>query len=782
MRILLRTILTPSLIGIALSSAFSATDDTDSVQVKNFYLDEVVIVSNPKENTQLFRFPGSITAFSENRLEQMNVTSLKDLSSLVPNLFIPDYGSKLISSIYIRGIGSRINSPAVGLNVDNVPYLDKSAFDFDFMDIERIEVLRGPQGTLYGRNTMAGLINVYTKSPFNHQGTKIRAGYGNYEAWNAAVSHASRINRHFAFSLNGRYRKDDGYFDNVTTGKRCGASEVAGGRLQLNWRPGRQLKIDFASDFEYSNQDGYPYSLYDDKENPDHRIDYNDPASYKRNLSSNSIFLQYIHDKFILSSSTGYQYMDDEMNLDQDFTPASVFTLCQKQHEHIFSQELTLKSNTGWNYQWLTGAFGFYQHLNTTGPVTFKEDGMDYIGNMITRQIDAVVPPVMQGRFKVKTDPSMYIDGRFKTPAYGLALFHQSTYNNLFIENLSLSAGLRLDYERTNIDYFSGVEDGVNIDYVSPMPIDLKSLDQLKRNGKDHVSSWQLLPRISLKYIFENEINVYANISKGYRSGGFNIQMFSDIIRDDMIADFIRANLEDPRLGSMLNGKIPESLSVKKNDIHDLITYKPESSWNYEAGIHTSFLNHKLTADLAFFYIDCRNQQISEFAAGGFGRITKNTGRTTSKGTELSFRFIPVRNYHIGISYGYTHAIFKEYLVGNTDFSGKYVPFAPKHTLSATTGYRIEFRHPVVRFLDFGLQFMGRGKIYWTENNEVSQPFYGLLNGEITLGLCNHVDISLWGKNLTQTRYQAFYFESMGNGFMQEGRPLTFGGNVTLRF
>lgn len=474
--------------------------------------------------------------------------------------------------------------------------------------------------------------------------------------------------------------------------------------------------------------------------------------------------------------------MDDEMNLDQDFTPASIFTLCQKQHQHIVSQELIFKSNTPYNYQWLAGAFGFYQHLDTEGPVTFKEDGMDYIGDMITRQINDVVPPVMQGKFKVKTDPSMYIDGRFKTPTYGMALFHQSTYNNLFFDNLSLSAGLRLDYERTDIDFFSGVEKGVNIDYISPMPIDLASLDQLIRTGKDHVSSWQLLPKISLKYIFNNEINVYANVSKGYRSGGFNIQMFSDIIRDDMIADFIKANLENPRLGGMLNGKIPEHLALKKNHIHDLITYKPESSWNYEIGVHTDVWQHRLTADLALFYIDCRDQQISEFAAGGFGRITKNTGRTTSKGAELSVQLIPVHNYRIGMSYGYTEATFKDYRVGTTDFSGRYVPFAPKHTLSATTGYRFEIRHPLVKFLDLGLQFMGRGKIYWTENNKVSQPFYGLLNGEITLGLAGHLEVSLWGKNLTQTRYQAFYFESMGNGFMQQGRPLTFGGNITLRF
>ncbi|MFR0834946.1 MAG: TonB-dependent receptor plug domain-containing protein [Barnesiella sp.] len=139
--------------------------ETDSAGYRSYRLDEVTVISNPKAYAKLFEFPGSITYLSERNIEELNLRSVKDISTVAPNLFIPDYGSKLISSAYIRGIGSRINSPAVGLNVNNIPYLDKSAFDFDFLEIDRIEILRGPQGTLYGRNTMAGLINIYTKSP-----------------------------------------------------------------------------------------------------------------------------------------------------------------------------------------------------------------------------------------------------------------------------------------------------------------------------------------------------------------------------------------------------------------------------------------------------------------------------------------------------------------------------------------------------------------------------------------------------------------------------------------
>ena len=98
-------------------------------------------------------------------IERQGITAVKELSRLVPNFYIPDYGSRMTSSIYVRGLGARIDQPVMGLNVDNVPYLSKDDYDFDLTDIERIEVLRGPQSTLYGRNTMGGVINVYTLSP-----------------------------------------------------------------------------------------------------------------------------------------------------------------------------------------------------------------------------------------------------------------------------------------------------------------------------------------------------------------------------------------------------------------------------------------------------------------------------------------------------------------------------------------------------------------------------------------------------------------------------------------
>ena len=163
----------------------------DTIKVVD--VEEILIIASPKENRKLRELPTASTLLSQQDMQANQVTNLKGLSTLVPNIFIPDYGSKLTSAIYIRGIGSRINTPSVGLYVDNVPYIDKSAFDFNYSDIERIDVLRGPQGTLYGRNTMGGLIKVHTKSPFSYQGTDLRLSAGTYGNYNASVTHYHRM-------------------------------------------------------------------------------------------------------------------------------------------------------------------------------------------------------------------------------------------------------------------------------------------------------------------------------------------------------------------------------------------------------------------------------------------------------------------------------------------------------------------------------------------------------------------------------------------------------------
>lgn len=757
-------------------------------------IEEVVVIATPKENNRLRQQPISATSFSQGDMRNNSVTSVKSLSGLVPNLFIPDYGSKLTTSVYVRGIGSRINTPAVGLYVDNIPFIDKSAFDFNYSDIERIDVLRGPQGTLYGRNTMGGLIRVFTKSPFSYQGTDISLGAATYNNYKASVNHYHRISDKFAFSAGAFYEHEGGFFENTArNNEKIDKSDEVGGRMRAIWLPKDNLKLDLTVNYEYSNQGGYPYQLtsisetdiyYQDLKGDLGKVAYNNECGYMRHLLNGGLNLEHQAENFILSSVTGFQYLKDEMNLDQDFTKKNVYTMSQRQNSKTLSEEIVLKSKPGRRWQWTTGVSGFYQWLNTEGPVTFHEDGISSLMednvNGIFKKIKEEKPMMPDMSLDI-TDENILIGGNFKSPMLSTGIYHQSTINDIFIDGLSFTAGLRMEYERYWLDYNSN--SNINFDFkIAVMPKPFEGLSSSPSvNGKINHDYIQLLPKFALQYDFNKSNNIYASVSKGYRSGGYNIQMFSEIVQGEMINGMITTLDENSHgmVSQMGGDKIPHY----EFNIQETTMYKPEYSWNYEIGSHMTMFDGRLQADVAAFYMDTHDQQISRFAASGLGRITVNAGKSRSIGGELALKAQITDAFSINGNYGYTHATFTDYVVSDeVNYNGNYVPFVPEHTF--TVGGQYIFRMKSGSWLDnimLNANYKGAGRIYWTEQNNAYQNLYGTLNGRISLNKGNG-QIGIWISNALNTEYQAFYFESMNRGFAQMGRPMQIGVDLRCRF
>ena len=775
---------------LPINENISAPADTTRV----IDIEEVVVIATPKENNRLRQQPLSATSFSQGDMRNNSVTSVKSLSGLVPNLFIPDYGSKLTTSVYVRGIGSRINTPAVGLYVDNIPFIDKSAFDFNYSDIERIDVLRGPQGTLYGRNTMGGLIRVFTKSPFTYQGTDVSLGAATYNNYKASVTHYHRISDKFAFSAGAFYEHDGGFFENVArNNEKIDKGNEAGGRMRAIWLPKDNLKLDFTVNYEYLNQGGYPYQLtslsendiyYQDIKGDLGKVAYNNECGYMRHLLNGGLNLEHQADNFILSSVTGFQYLKDEMNLDQDFTRKNVYTMSQRQNSKTISEEIVLKSKPGRRWQWTTGVSGFYQWLDTEGPVTFHEDGISSLMednvNGIFKKIKEEKPMMPDMSLDI-TDNNILIGGNFKSPMLSTGIYHQSTINDIIFEGLSFTAGLRMEYERYWLDYNSNAN--INFDFkisVMPMPFkDLKSSPNVNGNiSHDYI---QLLPKFALQYDFNKNNNIYASVTKGYRSGGYNIQMFSEIVQGEMINGMIAAL--DEKSHGMVSQMGGDKIPHYEYDIQETTMYKPEYSWNYEIGSHLTMFDGRLQADIAAFYMDTHDQQISRFAESGLGRITVNAGKSRSVGGELALKAQITDAFSLNGNYGYTHATFTDYVVSDeVNYNGNYVPFVPKHTF--TVGGQYIFRMKSGAWLDniiVNANYKGAGRIYWTEQNNAYQDLYGTLNGRVSLNKGNG-QIGLWINNALNTDYQAFYFESMDRGFAQMGRPMQIGVDFRCRF
>jgi outer membrane receptor protein involved in Fe transport len=713
---------------------------------------QAITVSAPLKQSH---WEGSTTAtvLTMGELETGRVTEPKNLSLRVPNLLHADYGARMTGSIYIRGIGSRMDQPAMGLYVDNVPVLNKNNYDFDYFDLRRLDVLRGPQGTLYGRNTIGGVIDVQTLSPFDVQGVRAGAGYGNGNTFHAQAALYRRPTERFGFSVAASHRRGDGFFTNEHDGSDADRMRSSAVRARIQARLSGGWTLENSLYANVVRQNGFAYAPFDEASGLIGPIDHNDPCTYDRFGLTNGLTFRREGGRIRLSSTTSYQYTDDRMVLDQDFSPRSLFTLKQLQREHAVTEEFVVRSaSRGW--QWITGFFGFYRGLDSQAPVTLKRDGID---ELILANANAGIHTVFPQADLLIDGERLPIDSDFELPAFGLSLYHQSTWN---AGRWRLTAGVRADYEHTAIRYANSAE--IHYRFTLTMP-EYRALP-VAMEGRRDKSYFEVMPRAAVLY--ETPFgNLYASAARGYKAGGYNTQIFSDILQNRMMSEMMAD------LGLYLDGAGPTYR------VEEAISYKPEQSWNYELGGRFSAPGGRLRIEAALFYIDCRNQQLTVFPPGrGTGRLMSNAGRTRSAGAEVTVDY-RAGNFGLSGSYGYTNARFVDYNDGREDYAGKTIPYAPQNTASAQVEYRLDLLRGGHLFFTLGGQ--GAGRIYWNESNTVSQPFYALLDASLAWKTGRRT-LTLWARNLTGTDYNTFYFKSVGRSFVQRGKPLQAGISLNL--
>ena len=760
------------------------TDPQDTLKV--YYLDEVVVTTSVKETNELKNLPTAVSVVSPKQLKDSQIESLPEMSSFVPNFFIPSYGSKVSTPIYIRGIGARLGSQTVSLYVDNVPSFNPSAFDFEFQDIQRIEVLRGAQGTLYGRNAIGGIVNMYTLSPLSFQGTTVMLGGGNHGQFSVKGSNYSRLSDHFGLSVAAYYKKDDGFFKNNYTGKNVDASENAGGRVKMEWEVTPSFKALFFGNYDYVSGGAFPYMHLDSS-----AVNFNEPSSYDRHLITNGLSLDFAGDGYSVHSTTGYQFLKDDMRMDQDYTPRSVFSIRQMQQQHSVSQEFTVKSDNRSRYRWVLGAFGFYDHRVIDTPVAIKEDGMAIMQGHLDMAMERMGAPLRL----VYANDRIDLPGIYTKPSRGVALFHQSTLNEfLGVDRLSATAGVRFDYEHTGID-FSTESDGGDVNLMfnipgRPMPPMFVEGDTLLEGNysKDY---WEILPKFALKYELSRNAHMYLSASKGYKTGGYNEQAFSKLLQNALAASIMRNAMAGMPGGGAPGGGT--AVPAPEPTLEEQLSYDPERSWTFELGGRYEMFDRSLSLNYAFFYTNVNNIQIIKLVdQGTAGRVVTNAGKSSSKGVELSLKYIPMANLSLFADYGFADARFRDYDISeDEDYSGNHIPFAPSHTLSLGASYVHHFGYgSFIERLVGNIQYAGAGRIYWTESNEdyegneLYQPFYGVTNTSLSAEK-GAFSLELWAKNIFSTKYNSFYFEASDmagevNPIVQRSNPTLFG--ATLRY
>lgn len=767
---------------------------TDSSKV--FDIDEVVVVSQPKEAFRLRQQSLSSTSVGGFQIQKLGTRDLRELSSYIPNFVMPNYGSRLSSAMYVRGIGSRVNSPAVGIYLDGIPVMSKSAFNLHHYQTSRIDILRGPQATLYGQNTEGGLVRIYSRNPFEYEGTDLKLSYGSRYYRNVELAHYHRINDHLAFTVAAFNDAQKGFFRNTNTGNRADKYDEAGGKIVLKAKLNRGWNVDVLANYQYVDQNGFPYGKLDLETGKAALPSTTFDGTYLRHSFISGVTVNHTGADYSFASTTSYQYLKDKMNMDSDYLPADYMSILQEQLQNSLTQEFTLKSNraVGGFWNWTAGGFFSYQWLKTNGPVFFNEGMTQPIGNAIQKQMynamlnamaqkmiaqgmpekaaKAAAAKAIEKAGGVSMNVNMGAPGLYHTPQWNLGFFHESNFN--ITDRLTATLGLRYDLMHTAIHYDASAYMQMTANVMGMLATNVLD-SSLDHEVSDDYS--QLLPKFGLNLkIDELGSNVYATVSKGYRAGGYNIQMFSDVLQTELNANRNQAMRGDYH--------IPHTEEDYQR-IDKTIAYKPETSWNYEAGAHLNLFDNMLHFDLSAFYMKVTNQQLSVMAGNyGFGRMMVNAGKSHSCGIEAALRGqLFDGKFDWAMSYGYTRSKFDKYVDGEgedaVDYKGKYVPYVPQHTMAAMADYRL------TDWLTLGANVNAQGKTYWDNANTYSQKLYAVLGAYVDLNF-KAFNVSFWGRNLTDTNYNTFAVDNSATGtkeyFAQRGNPFQCGVDVRFHF
>jgi len=767
---------------------------------------EEITVTARKREERLQDTPISITAYDDNKLRDFEIRSLQDVQNTSVNVqFDQSIGSANSSRIYIRGVGngdaSTRDDPGVGIYVDGV-YLPRAQGTLlTVSDLERVEVLRGPQGTLFGRNTIGGAINIVTKKPsFEFGGVaELRAGTEGLLETRAAVD-VPLLPEMAAMRVSVTTATRNGYVRNRTSGSRTNDNKVLGGRVQLLLTPTEtsefQLSVDHSREYRSSfaskckvipsaagTLQGALFRFFTpelqgaceaDDAKTDFEITQDGPqVSRLRTYGVALTGTVDVTEDITFKSTSSWRRNKIGTAGDADLTP---FNIIQTQREFgldkstqdAFSQEFNLGGvSMGGKLKWTTGVYGFYEKNQANDktrvlaladddlPFTAEDRARDPILNLtfvpgVGRTLpsssndataltfnglgDCVAPFRIPGGGGLITVPGMCLrafgsvpnSGFLKTNNTSYAAYGEFTYD--LSTQLSFTAGLRYTHERKRVAEQEVAllaprmfnEGRVNEPAAGSIPGGIQFLSNYELSKRFS----KLTPRATLQYRFNEDANIYATISRGFKSGGF----------------------------------AADSNGLPPND------FKPEVLTSYEAGIKTSFFDQRLVANVAGFinyYQDIQLTSIGAQADGTLIATTLNAGEARILGTEVEITAAPISGLVLSSSVGITKARYTKFDGGNSNAG---LPGTPALTISQTVAYT----------MSLGTLGDLRSTFTWNHQgkkaSDVSDPDFtrvnkrGLLSGRLSLEMADGVtEISLFGTNLLNREYFTNAIDTTGS-------------------
>lgn len=675
---------------------------------------EAITVTAQKREENVQDVPMSVSVFTEKTLEEAGIQNTVELSRFTPNVYVKDSAS--YQQTTIRGVGSFITSLYSGtaMYIDDINLPIVFMQNQDLFDVQRVEVLKGPQGTLYGRNSEAGVINIVTRQPDNTPRGKLFGEFSVHDTNHGLApgyqlggsASGPLVKDKLYFSLAGKWDYDLGKIKNEYSGSKD-ATEIKSitGRGQVRWTPTEQLDISLLADVA-NTYDNFGYGHYIDGP---YKTDFNkinrdgDDSRHWRG-NSQSLRIKYKGDSVDFLSITGRRYFGDNADWDLDSTSVLSPDMDASMHEHdyMWSQELRLSSSDKSTspFAWLFGMYGFTENLDVRSDSLAK---MQYMG----------------------MDMAQDSKRNTKINMGGAAVFGQGTYT--LFDRLHLTAGLRYDY----------TDQWGKQDFVTDMNMGGMSMST-PLSYKKRLVGGELLPKFSISYDITKTVMAYATVSKGYLAGGYDYA----------------------------------SSSSKKT-----FSYDPEYTWNYEAGFKTSWLDNRLIANVAAFYIEMHDKQASEVVNVNQAKIS-NVGQANAKGFEVELTAKPLKGLELTGGFGYTHTKITDWYdrKADYDYAGNELPNTPNYTYNIGALYQHD--SGVYGRVDV----LGTGDFYHDAKNESKEPGYELVN--LRLGyITDSIDVSVWCKNVFDRKYRTVRATIPGYGTLAfDGDPRQFGVTVAYNF
>jgi iron complex outermembrane receptor protein len=693
-------------------------------------LSEVVVTATKKEEENL-NVPTSVTSISAKKLEDTRTWGLGGLTALVPNYNYQELGVPFQQVQSIRGIQVFSENPAVSTYIDDVNNIDILANGFALTDIERIEVLRGPQGTLFGRNAMGGVVNIITKKPTNRTSAFAEASVGNLGLGRYGAGFKTPlIKDKLFFGLNGLYQSQDGYWKNDTTGanraegsangKTVGGEKNLYGNMFLKWLVSKRfdLTLNIKGQRDWSENSGFFVSQANERigfANPD-RINLARIGEHERNILNSSLVAKYYGSKFTFTSISAYQTIDLSFkNIDfpgffHSFYKSAIGEKLPPQQ--VYSQEFRVSSSSKTKLQYTAGLYAFSQ-------VGYE--------------------PSTNLAFESNFLPDTYIIFRNRSNNFGIAGFGEASYQ--LTQKLKATAGLRYDYESREAT-FNGFGDAT----FSGGVVTETNPDTTVSGNYSAIS-----PKFALSYAIDKGANLYLSYTRGFRAGGVNAQ------------------------------KVPAGTSL---------TFDPEYSDNYEIGYKSIFANNRLSVNASTFLIQWQSLQFFNLVAPG--TIARdNVGDAISTGVEIEVAAIPLKGLQIDASFGVNETVVRDFNLDrvvnfvtgevlSTPVGGKRLSNAPSRTLFIGAQYEAALGKKLKAIARAEVRNIGN---YFTDvQNTIRQPDYTLFNSRVGLRYAGY-GLFFWGQNLSNERFLAFGSQDSSFGrSVRTAAPRTFGVTFSAQF